>query len=246
MLEKNEYYSSIYQEIEDSFVSNTMQTGLGQEVLDEIITEEQVKEDVNSFIYYIYGEGKMTIDTEALKERLQKNIDKVIEKNNKNVTKDEQKEINIYINTIADIYEDGILYANSYVDTMRNVIEKVGYLIEPAQIAGYVASAVILLILLLINKSNVLNYVAICMMCVGILLVVPKIVENSTLQIHNILLFNLAFSKVLINVIENIIFYFLITGIFIFILGLIINVALFSFESLNISKINSRRYWNGN
>ena len=221
LLEKNEYYSKIYADIYDTFINNTVQTGLDESILDGIITEEQVKNDVNSFVNYLYGIGEISIDTEGVKTRLEENINKEIEKNGKKLVQNEQEAINRYVSKIVEIYEDGITYAKSYAKTISNIVQKVQKASNIAQIAGYVATFVIALILITINKLKVVKYISVCIMSSGILLIIPKIIEASAMEIHNILILNKAFSEVLINVIETIISSFMITGIIIFVIGFV-------------------------
>ena len=225
LLEKNEYYSKMCEDIHDTFINNTVQTGLDESILDGIITEEQIKKDVNSFVNYLYGNGEISIDTEKVKSKLEENINKEIEKNGKKLVQGEQESIDRYVNKIGEIYENGITYVKSYVKTIRNAIQKVHKATNMAQIVGYIATLVFTAILTAINKGEVLKYISICVMGVGALLVVPKIVETCTLEVHNILMFNLAFSEVLINLIGTVISTFMITGIILFVIGLMLSIA---------------------
>ena len=224
LLEKNEYYSKMYADIHDTFINNTVQTGLDESILNGIITEEQVKKDVNSFIFYLYGTGEMYIDTEGVKAKLQENINKEIEKNGKKLVQDEQEAINRYVAKIVEIYEDGITYAKSYAKTISNVVQKVQKIANIALISGYVATFLIALILFAINKIKAIKYIAVGVMSSGLLLIIPKIIEASTMEIHNILVFNKAFSEVLINAIETVISSFMITGIVAFVIGLVLSI----------------------
>ena len=224
LLEKNEYYSKMYADIHDTFINNTVQTGLDESILDGIITEEQVKKDVNSFIYYLYEAGEMSIDSEGVKTRLEENINKEIEKNGKNLIQNEQEAINRYVSKIVEIYEDGITYAKSYAKTISNVVQKVQKVSNIAQTAGYVATFAIALILIVINKLKALKYISVSVMSSGLLLIIPKIIETSAMEIHNILILNKAFSEVLINAIETVISSFMITGIVLFVIGLVFSI----------------------
>ena len=55
LLSKNDYYSKTYNEIVEKFKDNTIQTGLTEEVLEEIISQDKVYNDINSLIEYIYN-----------------------------------------------------------------------------------------------------------------------------------------------------------------------------------------------
>ena len=136
----------------------------------------------------------------------------------------EQEAINRYVSKIVEIYEDGITYAKSYAKTISNVVQKVQKVSNIAQTAGYVATFAIALILIVINKLKALKYISVSVMSSGLLLIIPKIIETSAMEIHNILILNKAFSEVLINAIEAVISSFMITGIVLFVIGLVFSI----------------------
>ncbi len=224
ILVKNNYYKEVYDIIKDNFINNTVQSGLEESVLDNIITEEEVRNDVNSLVAYMYDEGELSIDKGIVRNRLKENIDEVIKENNKKVTSEEQDSIDLYLDTIANLYEEGITYSTKYVSSIRSTIQKVEGLLKKAMIAGFIAVVVIVIVLFAINKSKALKYISISMMGAGILSIIPKIIETTSMQIHNILFLNLAFSHLIIALIEVVVVYFLVIGIVLFILGFIVNI----------------------
>ncbi len=224
LLDKNNYYTETYNEIFESFKNNTVQSGLEETILDGIITEEQVKTDIQSLIKYIYTGKEMSIDTEGIKTKLQGKIEEIINENNKRVNTEEQQAINIYIETIANIYRDGIVYAEKYIQTIQNVFAKVQTILAKVQIIPYLVTLGIIVILIFINRKESLKYLSIACISTGTLFIILKIVESSTMQVHNILLLNKAFSNVIINAIQSIITSLLITGIVFCILGLLFSI----------------------
>ncbi len=224
ILVKNNYYKEVYDIIKDNFINNTVQSGLEESVLDGIITEEEVRNDVNSLVAYMYNEGELSVDKEIVKNRLKENIDEVIKENNKRVTSEEQHSIGLYLDTIANLYEEGITYSTKYVSSIRSAIQKVEGLLKKAMLAGFIAIVVVMIILFAINRKKALKYIAISMMGVGLLSIIPKIIEATSMQIHNILFLNLAFSHLIIAIIESVVTYFLVIGILLFILGFAVNI----------------------
>ena len=225
VLEKNEYYSKIYNEIMQNFKNNTIQSGLEENVLDGIISEEQVKKDIIALIGSIYENKDIKINTETVKTKLQQNINEVIAENNKKVSKDEQEEIDIYINTIANIYKDGIVYEDEYIHKVSNVVAKLYGLIKKVKIILYIATIVIAIIVIILNKIESIKFFSISTTAIGILLIITKIIEIITMKTQNILILNQAFSKIVINIIEVIMSKFLIYGIVFLIVGMLLNIA---------------------
>ena len=225
VLERKDYYHEVYSIIKDNFINNTIQSGLEESVLENIITEEEVKNDVNSLVSYIYGQGELNIDKNIVRDRLKQNIDQVIKENNKKVTKDEQESIDLYLDTIADLYQNGITYSKDYVEKIKDVLIKIQSIIQKVIYIAYGITAFFVIILLVINRSLVLKYLSISMMGAGALCIIPKLIEVASLQIHNILLLNLAFSKIIIGLIEGVLGSFLVVGIVTLILGFVINIV---------------------
>lgn len=224
LLDKNNYYAEMYNEILETFKDNTIQSGLDETVLDGVMTEEQVEKDVKSLIHYLYTGTEMSIDTEGVKTRLQEKIEKVIQENNKNVNTNERQAINAYVTTITNIYSDGIAYAEKYIPTIQNALSKIQNILVKVQIIPYIATLVVAVLLLIINKKESLKYFSIANISTGILFIILKIVESSTMQIQNIVLLNKAFSSVLVNTIQSTILSFVIVGIIFCVVGVIFSL----------------------
>ena len=225
ILDKNNYYSEMYNEILETFKDNTIQSGLDETILDGIMTQEQVKKDVQSLVHYLYTGTEMSIDTEGVKTRLQEKIDQVIQENNKKVNTSEQQAINTYVTTIADLYGDGIAYAEKYIPTIQHALSKIQNVLAKVQIIPYLATLIVVILLFVINKKESFHYFSITCIATGILFIILKIVESSTLQIQNILILNKAFSNVLINTIQSIMTTSLVVGIVFCIIGILLSIV---------------------
>ena len=224
LLSKNDYYSKTYNEIVEKFKDNTIQTGLTEEVLEEIISQDKVYNDINSLIEYLYNNTeKIEIDTENIKIKLQENINKQIEENNKKVSKDEQESINTYVETITKIYNNSIIYSEQYVQQVQKAITSVNIILNKIQIISYMLFVILLILIIVINKKESYKYLSITSTATGILFILVRIIEKSSMKIQNLLILNKAFSQVLINLIENTIINLLTIGITLFIIGIALN-----------------------
>lgn len=233
ILDQNEYYSKIYNEIMQNFKNNTIQSGLEESILDGTISEEQVKSDVVGLINSIYENKQIKVDAENVKNKLQENINAVIAENNKRVSKDEQEEIDIYVNTIGNIYKDGILYADDYIPGIQNAIAKIKGMIEKGKIILYIVAIVILIITIVLNKIESIKYISITAISTGLLLTAIKVIEIVTMKTQNILILNQAFSKIVINVIEEIISKCLLYGVVLIVVGMLLNII----SSFKLNKV---------
>ena len=225
-LSKNAYYSQIYYDITETFKDNTIQSGLSEEVLNGIITKEQVKEDVDYVISYLYEikNEEFQINTADIENNLRKNINNQIKENNKNTTEEEQEEIDIYVNNIIKIYKDGIMYSEEYIKPIQKAIIYIKPIDDKCIIILTITVLVLIAILILINKRKIYAYLSITLIADGMMLILIKVLEATTMKIQNILIFNQAFSKVLINLIENIIILYLIVGTIMIFGGILISI----------------------
>ena len=83
-LEETDFYSGTYKLVESNFENYIYQSGLDEDVLKNICTQEKVKNDINIMLSNIYNGSNQTIDTTEIAENLNANIDKLGIKNNQN------------------------------------------------------------------------------------------------------------------------------------------------------------------
>lgn len=207
---KEDYYTRIYQLIMEKFKDNTIQSGLEETVLDGVISIEQVESDTAKLVDYIYTGGTINVDTATVKNNLTQNINKVIEENNKKVLSDEQKAIDTYIKTLTEIYESNVIISKDFMPEVHNVVSSIQKITKKVAPFIYIATIVVLIILIILRKTRSLKYIAIAFTSTGILLIIPKIIELIAMRIKKVLLFTQALSDVVINIVENVMLEFLI------------------------------------
>ena len=72
-LEETNYYKNIYENVKSNFENYIYQSGLDEEVLDNIVSEEQVKEDTKTIISHIYNGIEEKLSGETIKQKLNEN-----------------------------------------------------------------------------------------------------------------------------------------------------------------------------
>ena len=76
-LEETNFYSGTYELVESGFENYIAQSGLEEEVLNNICTEEKIKNDIGIIINNIYNGTNEEIDTTEIANNLNANIDKL-------------------------------------------------------------------------------------------------------------------------------------------------------------------------
>ena len=83
-LEETNFYSDTYELVKSNFENYIYQSGLDEEVLNDICTKEKVKQDLNLILTNIYQGTDKKIDTTEIADKLNANIDKLDIRNSKN------------------------------------------------------------------------------------------------------------------------------------------------------------------
>jgi hypothetical protein len=191
-LEETNYYANIYTQVKSNFKKYIYQSGLDESVLDNIVSADEVKNDIDSIIDNIYDGTNIELDYSNLREKLSANIDNYLEEENISLTTENQVAVNKFIDKIVEEYENTIFHT-SYEDDAYAIIKKVVDLVGKTQIAlaiVAVISIIILLVLNIKNKLKVLSYISISFASAGgFFMVIDKFI-SSKITIDNIMILN--------------------------------------------------------
>lgn len=207
VLENNNYYEKTYDNIKSSFSQYILQSGLDENVIDNLYTEEEIKEDVNIVISNIYANENQKLDTDKIKLNMESNINMYLENNNIKLNSEQKKSIEKFVATIEKTYEDEISYS-SYLSKLGNKVYKINKIIDKTQKVLYGSVIVLILILICINIrefSLAINYIGVTMLASGIVNIITKIYISSKININKIMLINEDISNVMINILNEIV-----------------------------------------
>ena len=212
----NNYYEEVKKIIVESCQDYVMQSGFDESIMDNVVNSYDVESDVNGLIDYIYDGKEYEINSNVVKENLDKNIKEYIASNEYAVNEETQKGIDTFEDTIKQIYERNIEYSR---DTVKQISD------------GYkkVKKAVTFIMLVCIGITVILGFIVyklskpslgISMLSTGAILIFLKIYSGTTVAINNILLMNRAFSNTLIAIANQIVGMLFVAGIILCIAGI--------------------------
>lgn len=218
-LEKNNYYETIYYDIEEGFEDYIMQSGLEKDVLENLYDKQKVHNDINMVLDTIYENKELNIDTKIVKEKLHERINNVLKENNRVPGREEKEAIETFENTIIDVYNSKVVYSQKYVEQLADAYAKVQPILTKIKIALGVVSLFLLVIIIAINKSRKesVKTIGIAMLTVGILHSSLKLVIGK--RVHNILILSKTFSEGVIYLVDAIVNTFFIVGIIMIVIG---------------------------
>lgn len=238
ILDSTDYYNKTKQNIENAFGNYILQSGLEEDVIKDLYDDEKLKNDINSVIDSIYENKSLEIETGSIEEKLQERIDKVLEEHNKKLDRDEERAIEKFIKAITDSYITEVAYSTDMVAKISNIFNnQIKLLVSIGLITSIASLIVVLLIMLIINKSKILHYLGIMLLSTGILIDLIPIVIKTNININTLLILNSSFSEMGINLINNILKSTLITGTIMTILGIIVVIICSIFEKRKIEKV---------
>ena len=203
-LEETNYYSNIYEAVKSNFENYIYQSGLDEKVLDNIVSQEKVKEDTKSIISHIYNGLEEQIDAETIKQNLNTNIENSLK--NIKLSSAQKKAIETFVDTVTDEYTDTILHFGFEKD-IYTVYHNISKYVELAKKIMLVSIAVCLILLVLITLKRVyriFNFAAISSVATGIFLVIIKIIIDSKINVEAISILNDAISLTLRNIASEI------------------------------------------
>ena len=203
-LDEANYYNNVYEQIKDSLAGYIGPSGLDEEVLENIYTREQVKEDINLIINNIYENKDDKINTEDIKEKLQNNIEASV--GSGLLTKENKKSIEDFIDKIADEYVQNISH-DPYFEKLGIIMNKAKDIVGKVDgiiIFVPIILAVVILLLNIKQISSAIRFISISILTSGLIGIVIKLFIEAKINISNILIINDSFSEVIKNVINSI------------------------------------------
>lgn len=219
--EETDYYSKIYTMAESNFENYIHQSGLDEEVLQGLITEEQVENDTKKIISNIYNGTNETIDTNQLRTNLTNKIEQSL--TNRAITAAQRRSINEFVDKIVEEYTSTISHY-SYEEQINNAYTKIVKIIDVAQKAILICAGVsiILLILLSIKRFyKFLVHIGIALTSSGLILIIVNSFINAKVKIQNIILLNDAISLIIREVLQEIFDMIKNYGILVLVVGLL-------------------------
>ena len=224
-LEEANYYERMNGEIIEQFKNYTIQSGLSDGVLENLFTEDKLKQDINNVIDSIYTGKELEINTSEIRENLKENILAEVEKEGKTVDFEDEA-MEEYLKAIESAYESQVSYSTSTINSIGSTFEKVIKLAQTAQMVVIVITIVIAVLIIILNIKQIfgLNYLAISSMATGLFILIAKFLLGQSTDLKNIMLINQATSHVIQLVIEDLLAKVTIAGVVLLIIGLIFSI----------------------
>ena len=214
LLNNHNYYQELYDNTLEEVSYYLEQSGLNEEVLNNVISVKSLKNEIITTIDNLYTNQKITVNTEEFQNNLTTNINNYIKDNNIRV--DNKDTVNILTKKLVNIYEEEISYNNTF-EKVRPMFNKAYKLTKIVLYLSIIVSIVTYLINRYIFKDR--NIIA-SLFTNFVILVGLVLYIKYTIDINNIFFYNNSISNILMEFIHSVLKCMLVTGIVSFLLGL--------------------------
>lgn len=221
-LEEEKYYENVYYQIQNSFEGYIGPSGLEETILNGIYSKDKVKQDIINVVNYIYTGKNYEINTEEIQVNLSNNINESLL--NYNLSEEEKKSIVQFEEEIINEYKKQITHSQ-YFDKLANCIPKIIENVLIIKIEMGVIGFLIIGILFFINKKNFVKFmitIIISILGSGLFLLFAKFWTTSKIEISNITILSDSFSKVISNILREILCKWNLYGIILSIVSIIL------------------------
>ena len=200
-LEKENYYNNVYHEIQSSFEGYIGPSGLDESIFFFFFSEEQIKQDIIQIVNHIYTGEDYTIQTEEMREKLNRNIYESLL--NYNVSEEEKVSISHFEEEIIKEYQEQVTHSE-YFEILEGIFPKIIQKLPALQLTFGLVGIIVIGILFVINKKMILCSISDSLLASSLFLLFTKLWISSEIEIANITILNDAFSKIISNVLKDI------------------------------------------
>jgi hypothetical protein len=228
-MEETNFYKETYELVKSNFEKYIYQSGLDEEVLENICTEEKLQKDINTIISNIYDGTDEKIDTTEIETNLNSNIDKLGIKNSKN-----QKAIEQFVKHICDEYTETIIHTK-YESQINTQYQKVINLLTKVQnviIIILIIDAILLIIMNIKTASKIIQDLGIALFSSSIFKLSACFIIMSKVNIEGIKILNDTFSKTLVTIITDVLTKIMSLGIGALLIAIIL-IIIYAIISVN-------------
>lgn len=228
VLVKNNYYNEVYKGTLEEMQNYMVSSGLEENILDDIFSENDIKTEINNYIDSIYSQTKYSVNSDKVKERLTNNINNYLSSNNLDVTN--RNELDLFIKDMINIYENQITFYKAF-NYVTGIINKVLNNFDRLIDLTYILTVIVIIIMYLVRNM----FISSSILSGGFILLFTRFMIYEKIDIDNIMIISEYFSESFKYILYRIGHYLLLGSVLLIALGLIILII----ESLGKKKIRN-------
>lgn len=203
-LEDTDYYEKMYEYVNSCFENYIGQSGLEENVLENIVSKDKIKKDTMIIISNIYDGVNEDIDVQEIKDNLNNNIENSL--NGQKLTQTQKMAISTFVDEICKEYKNAMVHT-SYEKSINQTYGKVMKYINLAKKGIIILIGVDIILLLVISLRRIYRFfvmLGIASLSSGFLFSIINLYVDSKIKIQSITIFNNAFSDTIRNILHEV------------------------------------------
>ncbi len=213
-MEEMQVYLQISRDVQSGFENYIYQSGLPEDTINDLFTDEMIKNDTNSILEYIYDGTEIKISDEIVRDNLEQKIVSYVEGQNLKLNDQGRKNISDFEDLIVNEYKTNV-NIDEYNSSLQvfpiihNVVQKLQDINQKIWHLPIIALLIVLFVFILINRKNLLiaiQYLSISSLSIGVILKLTVNLVFKNFDIDNIVLFSTAMTNLVINIIKEILY----------------------------------------
>lgn len=207
--EENKFYDNVLQEVNSGFENFIYQSGLPENTIVNLATDDMIKADINSIVLHIIENKELVLSSDKIREELDVRISGFLDKENRTLTKNERENITKFEDLIVSSYEESILPIRDFIDELKSIYDKIFNLYNKVKLIPIIGLIIILFVMFIVNKKSkfdIVKFSGISLLSLGVLL---KLLENVVLKnidIDNVIVFTSSLTSAFQYIFKDIIF----------------------------------------
>lgn len=202
-LEETDYYNKMYEYVQSSFENYIYQSGLEENVLDNIVSKDKIEKDTKIIIGNIYDGLNEKIDTQEIKDKLNSNINKSLKNQKMNATQKEA--IDKFVSEITNEYTKTMSHTNYETQINKAYAKSMKY-IEIVKKAMLVAIAILVILLIFISLKRIyriFTILGVSMLSSGTFFAITNWYIMAKIKVQTITILNDAISDCVRNILQE-------------------------------------------
>lgn len=202
-LEETDYYNKMYEYVQSSFENYIYQSGLEENVLDNIVSKDKIEKDTKIIIGNIYDGLNEKIDTQEIKDKLNSNINNSLKNQKMNATQKEA--IDKFVGEITNEYTKTMSHTNYETQINKAYAKGMKYIgiVKKAMLVS-IAILVILLILVSLKRIyRIFTILGVSMLSSGTFFAITNWYIMAKIKVQTITILNDAISDCVRNILQE-------------------------------------------
>lgn len=245
--EENKFYNNVLQEVNSGFENFIYQSGLPENTIVNLATDDMIKSDIDSLVLHITQDKELVLSSNKIREELDVRISDFLDKENRTLTKNERENITKFEDLIVSSYEESVLPIRDFIDGLKSIYNKIFNLYNKVKLIPIISFAIILLVMFILNKNtkfDIVNFSGISLFTVGVLLKLFENVIFTNIDIDNVIVFTSSITSAFQYIFKDIIFGMSILGNWLVVIGIcfILFYSIIHGSEIRKNNINNIKY----